>query len=95
MRDYDRFNPFKREPLRNPHVGFVRAVYGVKFTSGTRFEIVLIGGEMVYTWDALKSSLCERASTLHRAVELGLRKTDYGLEITNVELVPETATEVA
>jgi hypothetical protein len=89
MRAYDRFHPFQREPLKNPHVGFVRQVYGVTFSTGKRFEIVLTGGWTVYTWDALKASLCERAAVLHRAVELGIRKTDYGYEISDAALVPE------
>lgn len=73
---------------------FIRAVYPVKCRSGDRFEVVLPLA-IPYTWDAMKASLCQRASTINRAATITTRQTTWGEEIVTVDLVPEQSQEVA
>jgi hypothetical protein len=81
-------------------VSFVRAVYPVRYGSGDRFNVVLCGtrhGEagIPFTWNALYASVCERASTVHRAVLMTTRDTPHGEEIVAVDFVEEQSQEVA
>ena len=51
-----------------------------------RFEVWLVSGPMVYTFDQKRASLCDRASLLGCAVVRGTQQTQYGERIVTVEL---------
>ena len=68
------------------HTAYVRQVLPGK---GGRFEVWLVNGPMVYTFDQRRAALCERAGVIHRAVTIGTQQTQWGHQIVTVELVAE------
>lgn len=71
------------------YTGVVRRVEKPKHGSAIRYEVLLVEGPMVYTWDALKALLCERAALLGLPVNVHTRDTKYGNEIVQVELAQQ------